>query len=197
LGWRFRIGATVIIPSGASFMPTLSTNAALSRLYNNGTLTINGANTISVSGDLSNTGTITGTDAGLIFNGTTAQTAALTGNINVKDVTLNNALGATLNGLGFLNVTGTATVSAGALAAGGRLVLKSTMSGTARIAAGTGLYITGNVTTETYIPGGRRAYRFLGHPFSTTLSMSSLLDDIYVTGDGTIAGTGGATQEQI
>ena len=186
-------GATVIIPSGASFMPTLSTNAALSRLYNNGTLTINGANTISVSGDLSNTGTITGTDAGLIFNGTTAQTAALTGNINVKDVTLNNALGATLNGLGFLNVTGTATVSAGALAAGGRLVLKSTMSGTARIAAGTGLYITGNVTTETYIPGGRRAYRFLGHPFSTTLSMSSLLDDIYVTGDGTIAGTGGAT----
>jgi hypothetical protein len=89
-------------------------------------------------------------------------------------------------------VLSTATITSGELATGGRLVLKSTATGTARIAAVAGT-LTGNVTTETFIPGGRRAYRFLGHPFTTAQAMSSLIDDIYVTGDGTVAGTGGAT----
>jgi hypothetical protein len=89
-------------------------------------------------------------------------------------------------------VLSTATITSGELATGGRLVLKSTATGTASIAVVAGSLL-GNVTTETFIPAGRRAYRFLGHPFSTALSMSSLTDDIFVTGDGTTAGTGGAT----
>ncbi len=39
-----------------------------------------------------------------------------------------------------------------------------------------------NVTVQRYIPGGRRTSRFLGHPFSNTLTMASLIDNIYVTG---------------
>ncbi len=72
------------------------------------------------------------------------------------------------------------------------LTLKSNNTGTGRIGNSTGT-VTGNVTVQRYIPGGRRTSRFLGHPFSGNLTMSSLIDNIYVTGDGTTAGTGGAT----
>jgi hypothetical protein len=124
----------------------------------------------------------------LTLNGTTAQTVPLTAAtsiITVKDFVLNNTAGATLSGSGKLNISNTATISAGTLAAGtgGRLVLKSSALGTARIPAIVGA-ITGTVTAETYIPGGRRAFRFLGHPFSTALDMTSLKDNIFVTGAG-------------
>jgi hypothetical protein len=133
----------------------------------------------------------------LSFVAGSAQAIALTAatsSINVTNLIINKSAGtASLTGSGFVNVTGTVTPTLGTLAAGGRLVLKSTLSGTARIAQGTGSYISGNVITETYIPGGRRAYRFLGHPFTTAQAMSSLTDDIFVTGDGTIDGSGSST----
>jgi hypothetical protein len=142
-------------------------------------VTMNGAFTVT-------TGTVT--LDGLTLNGTTAQTVPLTAAasiINVKDFVLNNTAGATLSGSGKLNVSNTATITAGTLAAGtgGRLVLKSSALGTARIPAIAGA-ITGTVTAETYIPGGRRAFRFLGHPFTGALDMTSLKDNIYVTGAG-------------
>ena len=65
------------------------------------------------------------------------------------------------------------------------LTLQSTAAGTARINQINGtLSNATNVTTQVYIPGGRRTNRFLGHPFSTALSMSSLIDNIFVTGSG-------------
>jgi|GEM_PF-1257355 len=139
-------------------------------------------------------GTITVTDGklnadALSLQGSTAQTVALTAGtsfINVGNFTLNNGTGVTINGSGKLNVTGTVNVTAGTLASAGTLTLKSSISGTARIASiGSGANINGTVNLEQYIPGGRRAFRFLGHPFSvTTLNMASLIDNIYVTGAG-------------
>ena len=35
-----------------------------------------------------------------------------------------------------------------------------------------------------YIPGGRRAFRFLSHPFSTAIGLDQLTDDIDITGQG-------------
>jgi hypothetical protein len=93
-------------------------------------------------------------------------------------------MGTTLDIVGYSFSSGNTT--------GSNLTLKSDASGTARVGNSAGT-LTGNVTTETFIPGGRRAYRFLGNPFTTAQAMSSLIDDIYVTGDGTVAGTGGAT----
>ncbi|MFY7899557.1 MAG: T9SS type A sorting domain-containing protein, partial [Chitinophagaceae bacterium] len=87
-------------------------------------------------------------------------------------------------GSNIFSVNGTVTVASGAtLNTGDNLVLKSTVSGTARIANSAGT-ITGNVTTELFIPSGRRAFRFLSHPFTTAQAMSSLVDDIFVTGSG-------------
>ncbi len=48
-------------------------------------------------------------------------------------------------------------------------------------------------TIEQYIPGGTRAYRFFGHPFSSSINLSELTDDIDITGndgDASVAGTG-------
>ena len=85
-----------------------------------------------------------------------------------------------------VSASGTLTLAANSnVTSGARLTLKSSATGTGKIAAlGGGATITDNITTETYIPGGRRAYRFLSHPFSTTLNMGSLIDNIYVTGAG-------------
>jgi Secretion system C-terminal sorting domain len=85
-----------------------------------------------------------------------------------------------------VSASGTLTLGANStIATEGRFILKSTANGTGKIAPlGTGASITGNVTTETYIPGGRRAFRFLSHPFSQALNMEALKDNIYITGTG-------------
>ncbi len=85
-----------------------------------------------------------------------------------------------------VSASGTLTLSANSIfSSDGSLVLKSNANGTGKIAAlAAGATINGNVTTETYIPGGRRAFRFLSHPFSNTLNMESLKDNIYITGAG-------------
>jgi hypothetical protein len=168
-----------------------------------GLLNVGGNITVSGTGAIVKSGSV-GT-ASIVLNGTTAQAidiAAAT-SITTNDLTVSNATAnISLTNTGSLNVLGTfafGNVNGRTFSANGNLILKSSSTGTARIvditngAVNAGNTITGDVTTETYIPGGRRAYRFLGHPFSTALSMSSLTDDIFVTGDGTTAGTGGAT----
>lgn len=94
-----------------------------------------------------------------------------------------------------ISASGTLTMADNStLTGGGNVVIKSNSTGTGRIGTmGTGASISGNVTTETYIPSGRRAYRFLGHPFSSALNLGSLTDDIYVTGAGGAANGFNAT----
>jgi hypothetical protein len=97
--------------------------------------------------------------------------------------------GATLT----INPTASLTIGTGATVdfAGKAVILKSDATGTACIGNTTGtLSGATNVTLERFIPGGKRAFRFLGHPFSNTLNLASLTDDILITG-GT--GTGGFT----
>lgn len=100
--------------------------------------------------------------------------------------TLNVASGFSITGSMDVSASGTLSLGNGSnVDANGRLILKSTATGTGKIAAlATGATITGNVTTETFIPGGRRAFRFLSHPFGNTLNMEALKDNIYVTGAG-------------
>ncbi len=94
-------------------------------------------------------------------------------------------------------VSGTLTVTAGgSINAGTNLTLKSSAAGTARVAAVSGS-ISGTVACEKYIAGGglstaspsTRAYRFMAHPFSTSLNMA----DITGTGEIDVTGSGGAT----
>ncbi len=106
-------------------------------------------------------------NASYVFNGATVtpfpasvSPANLTTNANV---TLNNTV----------SLTNTLTVSSGVLTTAGLLTLKSSSSGSARIAQLVGS-ISGIVNVEKYFPG-KRAYRFLGHPFNAAIPISQLM----------------------
>lgn len=66
------------------------------------------------------------------------------------------------------------------------LTLLSDSSQTACIEALTGgSSISGIVTQQRFIPGGKRAFRMISHPFNTAQSLAgTLLDDIDITGTG-------------
>lgn len=174
-----------IIPTGLTNYPDISTGTISCRsvtVKSGGTLTISGG-TLQLSGNISNSGTFNGTGGTLVLNGSVLQDVKAS-TLSITNLTLNNSAGASISS-GMVNVLGTYTPTSGTLAAGGFLTLKSTVSGTARIAAGSGAggYITGNVNIERYVPG-KRAFRFMAHPFTSSLAMSALTDDIDITGSG-------------
>lgn len=103
----------------------------------------------------------------------------------LNNLTINNVGGVTLTTATAVN--NKLTLTAGTLATGDFLTLKSNASKTAVIAPVIGS-ITGNVTTERYIPAGQRAYRFLSSPVSTT----TFIDTNWQAGTH-ITGAGGAT----
>ncbi len=146
-------------------------------------VTSGAVNIVYGGGTMTNNGTYNDASGTLVFTGAT--TYAGTGTTSLNNLTVNHASGTSVFNVA-VPVTNTVTVSNGTLNANSNITLKSTASATARIAAGAtgGGYITGTVNTERYIPGGRRAFRFLGHPFSSALSMSDLTDDIDITGSG-------------
>ena len=131
---------------------------------NNGVaLTLNSGVTATIHGDLTNSGSGISGVGNLTFS--KSGTAALSGNA--------------------MSVKGLVTVSSGCtLSTGGLLTLADDGTNSGRIAGPTsGNYISGNVIVEKYIPG-KRAFRFMGHPFSTSMPLSQLTDDIDVTGNG-------------
>ncbi|MFN4246734.1 MAG: T9SS type A sorting domain-containing protein [Flavipsychrobacter sp.] len=123
-------------------------------------LTMNSGATANINGNLTNSGNgFSGTGT---FNFATS--SALSGNA--------------------ISCAGTVTVASGAtLTTGGLLTLTSDATNTGRIGNSAGT-VSGNITQQRYIPGGRRAYRFLAHPFTTSQPLSILTDDIDITGNG-------------
>ncbi len=188
----------VVIPSGTTYSPSYTTfsttissltiNAGATLSNSGGSMTVTNAlnnsgtiqfGTINVGGTVSNNGSISG-NATLNLNGFSAQT--ITGTGSIANLTIYNGAGVSISS-GTTTITGKITPTAGRLTTGGNLVLASTATGTASIAAGTGSYITGNVTLQRYIPG-RRAYRFLAHPFTSAIPLSQLTTTIDITGAG-------------
>jgi len=155
---------------GSSITPPNFTAKAL--IVNNGSaLNLTGI-TATLNGNIINNGNgLTGTGA-LIINGN----SSLSGNS--------------------INFNGTLSVNSGAtLTTNNLLTLTSTASNTARIAPSTGS-ISGNVTVQRFIAGGasngtpgRRGFRFLSHPFSSSLALTPLM----ASGNIDITGAGGAT----
>ena len=181
-------GGDVLIPaSGVTNEPTLNSTINIKNLtvQSGRTLTLSYNNTLGVSGTLMNAATITGIGT-LVLNGTSAQ-SIVDSTSTINNLTLNNPAGATIGiGSNKLTITGTYTPTAGTLTTNGNLVLASYSTGAAKVATGSssGGYINGAVTVQRYIPGGRRAFRFIAHPFSGNLALSSLTDNIDITGAG-------------
>jgi hypothetical protein len=169
--------------SGVNITGNLTNSGSLTltagTLTTTGTLTLNGSTSVT-------SGNIDASAATVVYGGSSAQTVpANTFNGNVQNLTINNSAGVTLGGT--LNVSGVFTPTAGILTTGGYLVMKSTSSNTARIAQGSGTYISGDVTVERYIPSkAARYFSFLASPVTQSV-FNGWQQQIYVTG----AGTGG------
>ena len=157
-----------------------------------------GAPAITYSGGtMTNNGTITATDASLVFKG--AVTYEGFGTATTKNFEIDHSGSSTLNNT--IQVTGTLTISNGTLVTNDKLVLVSNAAGTAVVAPiPAGSNITGITTVERYIPA-RRAYRFLCPAVSTTTSINANWQEGATSstenlnpGYGThITGTGGTT----
>lgn len=197
----------VSIPSGVSTYPTVSTDQSINNLTIATGASVTVTNSLSVSGLVANSGTLTVSSGRMVFNGTTAQTITanlFAGNL-IKDLTINNAAGVTLNGA--LRLTGLLTASAGTFNANGNLTLASSATSTAQVGpVASGASIAGQVTVERYLQGGNvnpyRTYRMLSSPVydnTTTFTntdtegnrsakFSQLIDNMIIT--GTVGTTG-------
>ncbi len=176
-----------IIPSGTTYSPVIGLSASGTTrnitIASGATVTIGTGGTLNVKGGLNNSGSILGAGT-TTLNGTTAQ--IITGIGSVKNLTLNNSAGATIATAAKVFVKGVLAVSSGTLATGDSLVLYSDSLGTARVASlpGSGAAITGTTKVMQWIPGGRRAYRFWSHPFTSNIGLEQVQNYIDVTGPG-------------
>lgn len=192
-------GDNVLIPSGLSRYPNVTSSGYIycnDLVVGSGaSLTINNWSAyLKVYGDILDSGTVYAPAGGIAMLGSSAQTITATNNIDLAVFYLYNNSGCTINDTMF--ITNVCAPMSGTLTTNDKLVLKSNASGTARIQGNSnGNYINGKVTVERYIPGGRRAFRFLSHPFSTSIPLSQLTDDIDITGQG--GTTNGFTAVQV
>jgi hypothetical protein len=133
---------------------------------------VTAADELVVEENLVNNGTIDF----LTLGGTASQSISGTGtivNLKVSKGALANK--ATITG-DMQSIIGTIDLTAGELAAGGFLTLKSSSAGTARVAAHTTAgALTGTVKVERYIaPSRKKQWRMLGFPYSTALTISDI-----------------------
>jgi hypothetical protein len=186
--WRCGVVPTVTndieIPAGTAYAPVIA--SALQgytqsiNLASGSILTINGTGALHIKGDVTNNGTVTGNGT-VRINNSAAQTVTGIGSVN--NLEINNVNGVTITGGGRLTVNKLLTVTLGTLTTNDSLVLNSDSSNTARVAP-VGGNIVGQTKVVQYIPGGRRAYRFMAHPFNNYIALSQLQQYIDITGPG-------------
>ncbi len=122
----------------------------------------------------------------LSFAGTSAQT--ITASDTVYNLEINNSHGVTLPQNSRIHIKYNYYPTSGTFTNNGIVFLISDATGTATVNAGSsaGGYITGTaINVQKYIHGGRRAYRFLAHPFSSSIALSQLQSAFDITGHGT------------
>ena len=172
--------------------PTLSGTGYANSLTIGGSATLTVTGTLNIAGNVTNGGTIASSAGTMVFNGTGAQSVA--GGFTVNNLTIDNSAGVSLGSSSYsydtVFVKGVYTPTSGTLTTNGSLVLVSDASGTASVAAGTGSYISGDVTVERY-HHDKRAWLIITAPLTTYGSSKS--GDIYSNWQNNIQITGPTT----
>ena len=175
----------VIIPAGTTFLPDFSGTSFPVKNFtvaSGAHISISGDAYIDVKGNFTNNGIIDGDGYVNLSNSSASQT--IYGKGYISNLTINNSHGAVMNSGDSAYVTDQLTVTSGTLTANSGIVLISNNLATATVAPLTSGSISGNVTVQQYVQGGRRAYRFFGHPFSSAIPLSQLENSIDITGQG-------------
>ncbi len=156
---------SAIIPNVTN-QPLISSNQSIKSItiQAGAALDIAAGNSLSIKDSLTNNGDVTG-GGSITLNGTATQ--PIRGIGNYSNLALNNSTGAVItSGAGnMVNITGRYTPTAGILITNDNLTIKSSVSSTGNIAAGSaaGGYISGKVTLERQVPA-RRAWRLINFP---------------------------------
>lgn len=147
--------------------PVLSGGAVASvnnlTIESGSSLTVSG-NTLQIAGTITNAGIFNSSNGKILLNGSAAQVIGanvFAGN-SIKDLTVNNPAGVTLQGP--LIVTGILLLQNGNLASAGNLTLASSAAGTASVDGSGAGDITGNVTMQRYLSSGF-GYKYFSSPF--------------------------------
>lgn len=188
----------VKIPGGRSRYPNITSGTSGCKnieISSGASVKVSGGK-LEIAGTITNAGTFDAENGYIVMKGNAAQIIPTGTFVNntIEELELDNSNGCTLGDT--IKITDTYYPTSGVLTTNNKLVLKSDANGTARIAGGStsGNYITGKVTVEQYIKG-RRAYRFLAHPFKNAIALGQLMDDIDITGTG--GTSNGFTQVQV
>ena len=181
------INDSVVISNSTAYLPELpgGFSATVKDLFiNSGTiLSLNSNADLLVSGNLHNSGTINGTGKLTLAGG---PTQIIDGIGTINNLVLNNPYGASIMPDSRVMVGSTLKITSGTFITNDSLELLSIDSLSARIDAlpATGAAINGKVKVNQYVQGGYRRYRFWGHCFSDTISLSQLSPYIDITGSG-------------
>ena len=153
---------------------------------------INHTATISLTGNIENNGSLTGTGV-VILNASIPQYISGTGSIS--NLKLDNTTGAVIKEESKLYISSSYTPTAGVLTTHNNLVLQSTETQTASINKGNtaGNYLKGDVRIERYIPSkASRKWSFITSPITQSIA-TGWQQQIHITG----AGTGGSNCPSI
>ncbi len=121
---------------------------------------------------------VSGTAGITLLNSSSANTLSINKSVNIgNNASLSLSINASIN----ISSLGSITTS-GTLNTNNAVTLMADNNGTASINLTTGT-INGNITTQCYLTG-KRAFRFLAHPFSNSIGLNALTDNIDITGSG-------------
>jgi hypothetical protein len=159
------------IPSNLRNYPIINNRANVRRIILDSGAVVILSDILEIGNDITNSGgTFDASNGTVIFNLQRSLTLAqnLFSQNTIKNLVVGEDCKLTLNSVSVLNVTGSLTLlSRSEIYTNDNLVLKSTASGTARIAAiPSGALFSGKVTIERYIPA-RKAWRLLGVPIKS------------------------------
>jgi hypothetical protein len=194
----------VTIPSGISNIANINGDISVFNIYFGSTgnpkiqLSTNAEDTFNLYGQVLQSGTGLEATNGRLIGNTNANILVASSNAGEATLTFDNLTNdaQTLNSLSIsratnikvnkLNLRNSLTLNAKLTSTNYAVNFLSTSNGTCRISYvnGTGLF-SGLFQANLFIPGGRRAFRFLAHPFSVNIAnSSSLLSSIFITGIG-------------
>jgi fibronectin-binding autotransporter adhesin len=178
----------VLIRGGSPFYPAVNGGTAVATnvaVLSGASLTVNGG-ILQIAGTIANSGIFDVSNGSIAMNGSSAQIipAAIFAGNAIKNLTLLNAAGVSLNGV--LNLSGILKASSGSFNAGGFLTLLSTAAGTALIDGSGAGEVLGNVTMQRYLASGF-GYKYFSSPFqadsvndfSQEINLAAPFPDVY------------------
>jgi hypothetical protein len=179
---------SVLIPVNTTCSPSVCTGNGnvYNMIVNKGAIVnVCCGNNLFVNNALTLNGSVTGCGY-LTVKGSSCN--PIIGNGRVDNFELNNSCGGIINSGDTLHIGKTYKPTLGVMNVNGELELLSDSIATAVIVAHPGTcatnYIVGDVICDKWVHGGQRAFRFLGHPFTSSIGLDQLTPYIDITGNG-------------